>query len=67
MKEPCHLLMLFVPMSKIKQALVDIQTSESSVRDVFYLEDDKKFAVLVQMRYGYPFLENQWKEKWETV
>lgn len=61
-------IMLFVPRSLIKQALVDVQYHWSGgfswVRSCDYLKDDGKFAVQVVMTNHYPYLEDQWK-KWE--
>lgn len=70
--EDPRIMMLFVPRHKIQPALVDLHYTprygsafRAYVKCADYLKDENLFAVQVVCFGSYPFLEEQWKEKWQ--
>lgn len=65
-KPPWITRLYFVPKTKIRQALIDMNTEEwCYVRDCYYLKNDDLFAVQVRFKSSYPYLEDQFSHKWE--
>ena len=63
------IVLLWVKPELIQQCLVDVNHCWgngmfSYVRCADYLKEDRLFAVQVQMTAPYPFIEDEWKKKW---